>query len=247
MNFNPGALWTQFIAEIDDAKKKVSVARSGAWFRGHRSGTWKLSPGLLRYPNGLAREQTLFVEFKNRGGELLKENTKTDWDVLTQMQHYGVPTRLLDWTDRLAVALFFALTGEDDSPCLWVLNPFLLSAKATTSAKGVVFDFGDDPDFGYSKFFSNPQTWPFVLPVPIFPPWKFGRIGQQAGFFTVHGTDASPLDVLAPRFCAKVTIPKDLVEYGRDRLRDDGFDEFAIFRDLDSLGRSIARKYGMLR
>lgn len=246
MNFNARVRWGQFMAEVDDAKKKVKAARAGAWFRGHRNGTWQLSPGLLRFQNGLAREQTLFVEFKNRGSELLKE-TKTDWDVLTQMQHYSVPTRLLDWTDRLAVALFFALTGKEENPCLWVLNPFLLSAKATNSAKGVVFDFGDDPEFAYSKFFSQPQAWPYALPVPIFPPWKFGRIAQQAGFFTVHGTDASPVDTLAPRFCAKVSIPPDLIEHGKSVLFSDGWDEFAIFKDLDSLGRSIARKYGMLR
>jgi hypothetical protein len=132
-----------------------------------------LSPGLLRFPNGLAREQTLFVEFKNRGAELLNGNDNGDWQILTQMQHYGVPTRLLDWTDRLAVALFFALMGAKDDPCLWVLNPFLLSAKATASGKGVVFDFGDDPAFGYSKFFSKPATWPFALPVPM--------LGSSAG------------------------------------------------------------------
>jgi hypothetical protein len=44
-----------------------------------------------------------------------------------------------------------------------------------------------------------------------------------------------------------VQIPTELIEYGKERLQGDGFDEFVIFKDLDSLGRSIAQKYGMGR
>jgi hypothetical protein len=31
-----------------------------------------------------------------------------DWHTLVNMQHYGIPTRLLDWTSVLGVAVFFA-------------------------------------------------------------------------------------------------------------------------------------------
>ena len=223
----------------------MHASRSGAWFRGHRNASWELKPSLLRFSNGLAREESLFVEFKNRGAALIGDTSK-DWETLAQMQHFGAPTRLLDWTERFSVAMFFALSGRSERPCLWILNPFLLCAKATRVNAKIVFDFGDDDTYHYSKHFVRNSSWPFALPVPVISPWKFNRIGQQGGFFTVHGRHEQALEELAPRFVAKVEIPVELISFARARLVSDGFDEFAIFRDLDSLGRSLARKYKMV-
>ena len=50
-------------------------------------------------------------------------------------------TRLLDWTEDLSVAIFFALQGKVDQPCVWILNPFRLNLKSTS--KAVIYDSAD--------------------------------------------------------------------------------------------------------
>ncbi|HTB00274.1 MAG TPA: FRG domain-containing protein [Bradyrhizobium sp.] len=50
-------------------------------------------------------EREAFIEFSARSGQQFTNS----WEVLAAMQHCGVPTRLLDWTETLASALFFSL------------------------------------------------------------------------------------------------------------------------------------------
>jgi FRG domain len=64
-------------------------------------------------------------------------SNRNDWDVLFAMQHYGTPARLLDWTEVLGVAVYFATLGVDEAnpdggppPCVWVLNPYALNAAS---------------------------------------------------------------------------------------------------------------------
>ena len=55
-------------------------------------------------------------------------NIKKDLDRLAYMQHYGVPTRLLDWTDSILIALYFSVSQHpNENGNLFVLNPRLLN------------------------------------------------------------------------------------------------------------------------
>jgi hypothetical protein len=44
------------------------------------------------------------------------------------MQHYRLPTRLLDWSESILLATYFAVNDKPDKPgVLWALSPFVLN------------------------------------------------------------------------------------------------------------------------
>ena len=94
------------------------------WFRAEDQ-THKatmLQPGLYRVREKvprkpikrlLALENNLYEEFRRCAPQLSDRPFGDDeWDAYFMMQHHGVPTRLLDWTDGALIALHFAVSHK---------------------------------------------------------------------------------------------------------------------------------------
>jgi len=105
------------------------------WFRGEPLGVeTPLLPKLYR-PRGDGKshnENRLIQSFRIKAPSLGLMSTppraNTD-EWLFLAQHVGLPTRLLDWTEGLFIALYFALLEEE--PVVWMLDPIELNRKSS--------------------------------------------------------------------------------------------------------------------
>ena len=234
--------WAVFNANLARARRRLGCERSGAWYRGHANRAWSLAPTLLRYAHGPTREQNLFYQFISRGGPLLEQGTSS-WETLALMRHHGVATRLLDWTESLAVAVYFAMSGDCEAPCIWLLNPYRLNHASL--GQHWVLNLELDGKLSYDRsFVRKEEPWPYALPVAIDSPWRNRRLSAQRGYFTLHGIDPRPLEAQGSRYVQQINIPVDALEACRKFLEHSGLDEFSLFPDLDGLSRSLSRRYG---
>lgn len=181
------------------------------WFRGQPDYEHKLIPALFREQYD---EAGMYGEFIRRFPEH-SNNHRDIFEWLTLMQHYGLPTRLLDWTTNLRVALFFCCNDEKDKDgAIFVFKPHSQTIVTSASSPASFFDklfelltrSKSKEDF-YIRFkpvmyeiqqssrinFDLDNIEDDIFPIPSFftyypykPPHKNPRIIKQHGCFTFH-------------------------------------------------------------
>lgn len=72
----------------------------------------ELYPQIIRYEDLSKKEFVFLDEFEKYGSTYF--STNNDMEFLSTAQHYGLPTRLLDFTSNPFIALFFAINKEKE-------------------------------------------------------------------------------------------------------------------------------------
>jgi hypothetical protein len=234
-----------FFDRLADVQRRLDPYRQGAWYRGVKKSSYTLEPAYLRYPELIGREHNFMARFTRQGARFLETTDK--WKRLAFMQHYGVPTKLMDWTTNVTAAIYFALAFRVASrndlagPCVWILNPFWLNGE---SGERKIFDNMDSPPELRLEGMKG-SSWTHELPIAIAVDWRNNRIEHQQGVFTYHGTRKEPLERLVPKCLEKLEIAATEIDDLYDHLRDAGVTHYRMLQDPDSLGQDITE--GALR
>jgi hypothetical protein len=236
------------------------------WFRGVNEDDYPLLPSLYRHPtiqtkDGLLElENDLIHRFKERSLPYLTAQQYTSWEDLFLMQHYGIPTRLLDWTENPLIALFFALTSAKKDKttnqylkdaAVWALSPRLWNVKSLShiSYNGGALSVADKKIQSYTPS-TERSIDPPALPVAIFGIHNSPRIVAQRGVFTIFGSTIQPIQDIytAEPFdnqaLIKIIVNRDQIDNLSNKLYATGVTEAVVFPGLDGLARETKRLFG---
>ncbi|HVP54010.1 MAG TPA: FRG domain-containing protein [Candidatus Eisenbacteria bacterium] len=254
--------WDGLCAEVKHAAKRLKLEKDEElWYRGVSDCNFVLMPSLLRCfgkskPTVKALrnlENDLFFEFMAKarleGGESLSE-----WDVLFLMQHYRAPTRLLDWTEVLQVAVYFAVAYRKRDPAdparIYVTNPYVWNdehgyGRDLYWPRYFGWDAKTKAYYDFGEILVDEAYIDWKYPCALYPPQRDVRLSAQRGFFTIHGYDLRPMDEISPEFVEAIDLDHSAIEECKHQLRYSGIDEYSLFPDLEGLSRKLRKDHGL--
>lgn len=236
VKYEPASL-SQFLSQaatLMDQRPNDDQVGIMLW-RGQSKTEWLLQPSLqvqwMNKPSGLLdAERSMFIEFNKAAPYLIPTQTTNDWDKLSIAQHYGMATRLLDWTVNPLMALWFALaSGDDDDAAVWFYRPLRNNMATPTDREKSPFEVK------FTKVF-RPIT-------------HSSRVAMQAGWHTVHKFEAGKglraIDEMKTHTpcLALFVIRRDKRQQIFDQLESTGMSVSNVFGDLASLCNFITNRY----
>ncbi len=214
------------------------------WFRGHADLSWTLTPSALRYDPAGQRQAALRLlsDFKRYAAIKLpnppSRDDELEWVQLAQ--HYGLPTRLLDWTRNAAIALYFACVGDPvaiNDGAVVVLNPKDLNREA--KGENRIFDAHSDAKMIVEYFPQSGNTPSSLKTIAINPVWNSERIMLQQGVFTLHSPKEPTLTSSHVPSLVCLRIPHMQKQQLLQELEHVGINEMSIFPEPEHMCRYL--------
>lgn len=237
------------------------------WFRGQGDESKPLLPSVFRQDKGKYHEFNLTRTFRERSSTLgttpLRSDELDKW--LFLMQHNGLPTRLLDWTESSLIALFFAVNSEEKNcnRAVWMIHPLELNYYAikakilpntwTLNNQGYVnihaaFNISHPHEMVNEK--SGVRYIESELPVALPTYYCHPRMSAQKSCFTIHGTDKRDFEAIFRfheitnnGYFKKYIILSNKSDKIKDELISIGITYSTIYPDFEGLSKELRERY----
>ena len=229
--------WIESWADVATLIEHFSYFSAHAWlFRGVTNANHALVPKVgrehtranktdpttgrrTRVPYRLPDERAVFEMFKRQARSHLTTPPATPLEWLAIAQHFGLPTRLLDWTESLLVAVWFAVEKAGAKP-----SPTDAAVWVTRQVNSINADAKEDP-------------LSIATPCVYRPAHVSERIAAQASVLMVC---PEPTQALTLPFTRKITISRTAEFLIKKRLNACGINKRQLFPDLSGLADHLA-------
>jgi len=247
------------ITSFENYVNEVTTRNKEMWFRGVTNKSFSLVPGSVRHSLDGWKEVSAVLDFM-AAYQNYHDKVDNPWELYSLMQHYGFPTRLLDWSTSMLVALYFALDGEANKDkdgntidrVVWGMTTGMINKLNFLDRRVIPTAIGK-ANTG-EKYLPSPlrkedgDNFEFeVNPLAVRMPFTNKRVHAQKGCFTVHGSNSQGIEEVMlsnglGRELVKFVFDENAAENIRITLHKMEINEDDIYQDLNSLSQRIIRK-----
>jgi len=254
---------TDYISKIQEIHQ-LHMPKKNLFYRGVSKSKYDLKPKIFR--DSAFKEKDVLLDYKHflpRTAPMY-DFPKDILKILTDMQHYGISTRLLDWSMSPLTALYFACCNNLEVPHkdkektendgkIYILNSWKLWRRIIPKSENAdihqihiqarallaLYDFNEVKKRIKNEFDFEIDETDLQLPFPFVASFSNDRIIAQKGCFTIHGTC---IDELQGEEITVMTILQPNKEKIMKELNMLGIDDYLIFPDYEGMTKSFNRK-----
>ena len=250
---------SEYLSAVAVELKFFEESTGPTWFRGTSNCDHKLIPNIYRdFVQDDYAERELTRDFKLLSRQFIKNDMPhSDLEWMFLMQHYGLSTRLLDWSESSLIALFFAVKYYENNcdAAVWIFDPYQFNVSInkmdTVPASTNRFFFSKyllDTDGPKRKGVCDAEK-----PIAIRAVKNSTRILAQKGTFTLHGKEIIAIEDYVTNFNIigkgdKIQMTKLIIDGNKKfslmkELYYSGISHSVIFPEIDMVSEELKFRY----